>query len=493
MLTAAVAAAAVPALAMPAMSAPIEPHPEKPEGPMTVAYVEVNNHSIANVGDYTLEGTNAPVFDLAIIFAANINYDGENAYLHLNEQVTETLEDAENQIRPLQDAGIKVSLSILGNHQGAGFANFPDAESAQAFAAELADVVQEYDLDGIDFDDEWVQYGANDTGEPNDFSFVYLVSELRELLGEDKLITLYDIGPSAERLEYDGVNLGEVFDYAFQPYYGSYSVPDIPAMGPDQLAPGAIDLGQTPTERAVELAARTVEEGYGAIITYDLTGNDTSEKLSAITQELYGLPTAYQADPIPDTTRPEIELAVTEADVTVSASDVGRLDRLVANLYDADNSEFLQAIGSTSASTPLGTVEASQTWELPQDLAPGTYTVRASASDLAGNVKVTTDTFTIFEPVNIWASASAQCIGQDAYVAVNAANFTSERLDIRITTEYGEEKAYKVKPTENLYSAFEVGGSEAAAGTATIAGYYFAGGKGHYERFTVDYDAVNCA
>ena len=56
-----------------------------------------NSCDLANVGRYTLDD-GSPVFDVAIIFAANINYDGTNAYLHLNEQVQATLDDAATQV-----------------------------------------------------------------------------------------------------------------------------------------------------------------------------------------------------------------------------------------------------------------------------------------------------------------------------------------------------------------------------------------------------------
>lgn len=488
----AAAALALPALAATSAAAPVQPHPEKPDGPITVAYVEVNNHDISNVGDYTLEGTNAPVFDIGIIFAANINYDGENAYLHFNEQVTEQLENAETLIRPLQDRGIKVVLSVLGNHQGAGFANFPDQESAHAFAQELADAVETHGLDGIDFDDEWVGYGNNGTGQPNDFSFVYLVTHLRELLGEDKLITLYDIGPSSERLEYDGVHLGDYFDYAFQPYYGAYNPPQIPGMTPDQLAPGAIDVSQTSASLAGEIAQRTVDDGYGAIITYNLPSHDISEYLSNITVPLYGLAADYQADPIPDTTRPDITLDVDEGAVTVSARDTGLLNRLVANLYDENNATFLGPIGSTSASTPLNEVEASRTWELPTTLEPGTYTVRASASDLAGNTAVTTRQFTVADPIELQMSAEATCFGTQGYVSVQAINDTARAVDIRLSTAYGDFKVNQVASGDSIYRAFPVGAGAVDAGAVTVAAYYFADGQGHYERIALDYEGVTC-
>ncbi|MFC4334220.1 endo-beta-N-acetylglucosaminidase H [Salininema proteolyticum] len=263
--------------------------------PKRVVYVEVNNNDMANVADYTLQGTSRPAFDMAMIFAANINYDTatSSAYLHLNDRVTETLEDAANQIRPLQERGTKVLLSILGNHQGAGIANFPSQEAAAAFADELAGAVETYGLDGIDFDDEWSKYGENGTGQPNVYSFVYLVSALRDRLGPDKLITLYNIGPASGSTEYDGVRAGDTLDYAWNPWYGTWNVPEIPGMEDSRLAPGAVNLTATSPSTATYLANRTVGEDYGAIVTYNLTADDHSDYLSLITQPLTGRDTVY--------------------------------------------------------------------------------------------------------------------------------------------------------------------------------------------------------
>lgn len=261
-------------------------------GPITVAYVEVNNHRLANVADYTLASNGAQVFDIGIIFAANINYDGTRAYLYNNEQVQATLDDAVHQIRPLQARGIKVLLSVLGNHQGAGFANFPDRASAAAFAEQLADVVHRYGLDGIDFDDEYAEYGNNGTGQPNDFSFVYLVSALRELL-PNKIISLYYIGPSSTALSYGGVNVGDLIDYAWNPYYGSWLVPDVPGLDDAHLGPAAVHIAATDTGTAASLAEQTVSEGYGVYLTYDLPDNDVHDYLTAFTGPLYGSDTVY--------------------------------------------------------------------------------------------------------------------------------------------------------------------------------------------------------
>ena len=47
----------------------------------TAVYIEVNHEDLATVGAFVREGVHRPVFDLAMIFAANINYDGCTACL----------------------------------------------------------------------------------------------------------------------------------------------------------------------------------------------------------------------------------------------------------------------------------------------------------------------------------------------------------------------------------------------------------------------------
>lgn len=274
---------------------PATPHPNaQADGDIvSVMYVEVNDNDLSHVADYSLAGTGTPVFDLAVIFAANINHDGSKAYLSLNEQVRATLDDAEHQIRPLQDRGIKVLLSILPNHQGAGFANFPDADAAADFARELADVVDQYDLDGIDFDDEYAEYGTGGTDQPNDHSFVDLVLSLRETLGEDRLITLYNIGPSAERTTDGDRNAADALDYAWNPYYGTWAPPEINGMGKEEISPAAVAVGETDPGTITEFAQRTIDQGYGVFLGYNLTDDDASDALSRFTEVLYGAPTEH--------------------------------------------------------------------------------------------------------------------------------------------------------------------------------------------------------
>ncbi|MFI7059633.1 endo-beta-N-acetylglucosaminidase H [Kribbella sp. NPDC050124] len=291
-LLSALAATTAAGVAVPtAASAYARPRPRAKTGPISVVYIEVNNESMTNAARYTLSKGGAQVFDVAVIFAANINYDGANAYLHFNENVQNVLDNVATQVRPLQQKGIKVLLSILGNHQGAGFANFPSQQAADAFAQELADAVNQYGLDGIDFDDEYVEYGTNGTGQPNDFSFVYLVQALRQKL-PNKLITLYDIGPASDRLSYNGVSIANTFDYAWNPWYGSWMVPSGPS-DKARLSPAAVSITATSSSTAASLAQRTVDEGYGVFLTYNLTSTTTASYISAFTNKLYGSSAIY--------------------------------------------------------------------------------------------------------------------------------------------------------------------------------------------------------
>ena len=257
--------------------------------PLGVMYVEVNDANFLNVGCYSLENGGEPLFDVAIIFAANINYDvqAQRAVLYNNPNVTTVLEGRETYIRPLQEKGIKVLLSILGNHEGAGVCNFPNQEAARDFAQQLSDAVAQYGLDGIDFDDEYADYGNNGTGQPNDTSFLYLLRELRQLM-PDKLITFYYYGPATGRLSYDGMIAGDYLDYSWNAMYGTWSPPNVPGLDKSQLGPAAVNVSSTGEGTAESLAEQTVNEGYGVYLYYALPNTSLESYLSGISSQLYG-------------------------------------------------------------------------------------------------------------------------------------------------------------------------------------------------------------
>lgn len=262
--------------------------------PISVAYVEVNNEDLINVGRYTL-ADGKQLFAIGIIFAANINASTttpSGTVLYCNERVQQTLDEAATQIRPLQAKGIKVSLSVLGNHQGVGLANFPSYAAADDFAQQVATVVNRYGLDGVDLDDEYSDYGTNGTPQPNDSSIGWLITALRTRM-PDKLITFYDIGPSSDSLRTADPSIGAKLDYAWNPYYGAYNPPSIPGLSKDREGAAAIDWQSTSAATAADLANRTKAEGFGVYLTYNLDDTDRSAYANSFTQPLYGQNTTF--------------------------------------------------------------------------------------------------------------------------------------------------------------------------------------------------------
>lgn len=263
-------------------------------GGISVCYVEVNSNALLNTGKYTLTTGGQQLFDIAIIFAANINYNTTTgkAVLYNNPNVSNVLANKATQIVPLQNKGMKVLLSILGNHQGAGFCNFTSRTAAHAFAKQLSDTVAYYGLDGIDFDDEYADYGNNGTTQPNDSSFVMLVDELRQLM-PTKIISFYYYGPAASRLSWGGKKVGDFANYSWNAIYGTYSVPNVAGLTKSQLGPAAVDIQSTSQTTANSLATQTKNNGYGVYLWYNLTSTDKHVYFSGVSSILYGSNVTY--------------------------------------------------------------------------------------------------------------------------------------------------------------------------------------------------------
>ena len=255
---------------------------------VSICYVETNSNDVANLGMYVLE-SGPPLFDIGILFAANINGTSDQPELYLNSTITAALNSGI--VSQLQKQGIKVTLSILGNHQEAGISTLT-GNGPQLFAKQLADVVTEYGLDGIDFDDEY------STGTTNQSSFPTLVNALRGLL-PDAILSLYFIGGASESLTYGKINVGTLLNYAYNPYYSSFMPVSVPPMTDSQIGAAAINMdpqgdSYTPPTLAAQLAQKTIDGGYGVYIYYNLINQDISKYLSSVSSVLYNEKTTYK-------------------------------------------------------------------------------------------------------------------------------------------------------------------------------------------------------
>ena len=131
-----------------------------------LCYVEVNRESMLNAGEYTMKSDKSPFFDIASVFAANIRLSADDVpYVSCNEQTRFVLDNIEQTVRPLQAKGIRVHLSILGDHTAAGMRSL-SKDAARAFAKDLKAYIDIYGFDGIDFDDEYSTYATDQAVEP---------------------------------------------------------------------------------------------------------------------------------------------------------------------------------------------------------------------------------------------------------------------------------------------------------------------------------------
>ena len=136
-----------------------------------LAILEVNDVNPLSLLEVKFtDGT--PFFDGVVLFSSNIQYNADGNYVELyhNPNVQTLLEQRDTYIKPLQDAGIEVYLSILGNHTPAWVSNLLP-ETAKLFAAQVANAVKEYHLDGVFLDDEY--RGTYSAGEYTDLFYPY--------------------------------------------------------------------------------------------------------------------------------------------------------------------------------------------------------------------------------------------------------------------------------------------------------------------------------
>lgn len=247
-----------------------------------ILYVEVNDINPLNAGSYTLKNSGKAYFDYVLIFAANIRGVDGKATLYNNPNVQAVLDGKAKYIKQLQDKGIKVLLSILGDHTGLGVANMSDAQ-VEDFATQLANAVTTYGLDGIDFDDEWAEYGKNGYPASSTGSYAKLITKLRAKMGADKIITVFHFGYSGELS-----TVSDKINYGMYPYFGGYGGPYM-GLPNSKWAAYAINLNTyNDPNNVAYFASKTVTDGMGAICYYDLRTTNVASTLSVVSRICFG-------------------------------------------------------------------------------------------------------------------------------------------------------------------------------------------------------------
>ncbi|MEN9946881.1 MAG: Weakly similar to endo-beta-N-acetylglucosaminidase [Pseudomonadota bacterium] len=130
----------------------------------------LNNPSpqdVKQIGDFIEQETKKPFFSEVVLFAANINninptsLDPNTPVLYYNEYFTDILQNHMDIIRSLQQKGIKVQISYLGNHQYAGWSCNMNTSASAQLAQQIVNDVTKYNFDGVNIDDEYSNCDGN--------------------------------------------------------------------------------------------------------------------------------------------------------------------------------------------------------------------------------------------------------------------------------------------------------------------------------------------
>ena len=240
---------------------------------------EVNNINPLQALNFKLEKTNKYLFDAVVLFSSNVNFSKRDneVYIHNNDNVQAILNNWEHYIKPLKDRGIKVILSLLGNHDGSGLANMSD-ERCRLFAQAIADTLDKYQLDGVFFDDEYSEYnkdlaaqgfeGFQNRGSSACAS--RLAYETKKAIG-DRWVVAYKYGAFNSLNEIDGVKPGEYVDYVLTDYgvVGTWSSNSsaYPGATKRQFGVCSVNMGGY-TNMTFLKQSRT--DKYGALMIYNL-------------------------------------------------------------------------------------------------------------------------------------------------------------------------------------------------------------------------------
>ncbi|PZP40024.1 MAG: hypothetical protein DI598_19560, partial [Pseudopedobacter saltans] len=266
----------------------------KANGYVQVMYVEVNYVNPLNAGSYYLTNSKIPYFDIVNLFAANIGFDNtlQKVVVTFNQNVTAILNNRAKYIVPLQKKGIKVCLSLLGDHQGVGFSNFTSYKAIDDFAQQVKSIVDQYQLDGIDLDDEYATYGINGQPRVNDSSLVLLVKRFREVM-PNKIINYYYYSDAISIPRYSqwkGLTVGQYINYTYQGLYGVYSAPNVAGFT-DKKRIGPFSVNVAVNQSATTLATRASTAktaGYGVFMWYNLQSTVRDTWFGSVSNVFYG-------------------------------------------------------------------------------------------------------------------------------------------------------------------------------------------------------------
>lgn len=238
-----------------------------------VIYIPTNDVNPLNVLEIKLESGEL-FFDDVILFSSNINYNAATGRVHVfnNPNIQNLLNNSDKLIQPLRRKGIKVFLSLLGNHDPAGLKQLSDL-GIEMFVKDVKAMVDLYQLDGVAFDDEYSKPPLNNHplfSPKSNTQLSRLVYECHKAMPDKQMMLYYFNGIYAHYMEpVDGVAPGDYVDYVV-PDYPAGSAAPVAGMGLDRCAGASIELAYNRGNASETHARNKRNAGYGYYMFFSL-------------------------------------------------------------------------------------------------------------------------------------------------------------------------------------------------------------------------------
>lgn len=206
-----------------------------------VFYINTNDYQPLLAQDYIMRkklarGTTVAWYDavgnIINLRTVVLDYDAATGrvLLNLGNDMRYVLDHTVKYIRPLQEHGSKVCISLEGGGSGLGFCNLTDEQIAD-FVAQVKAVIENYELDGINLWDRNAGYGKEGMPAVNTTSYPKLIKAMRESLGSEKLLTLTVYEEPTESFwdteATGGIAVGDYLDYAWSGYNSNSEAPQL--------------------------------------------------------------------------------------------------------------------------------------------------------------------------------------------------------------------------------------------------------------------------
>lgn len=267
---------------------------------MAVAYSNAKTSADFETIACYLTADGVPAVDIVSIFAANYA-SGTSPYFRANNNNPPTTDPfnpniqdiLSNGVQTLQNAGIVVLLTATNGWAEVGWSEFPNTQAgqtdAQAFAAYMKGIVDQYGLDGIDIDDEY------STGQPYDTSLIMVTTYLKQQM-PGKLITKAlwsDSQYFAATWNDNGtdITLAENLDYGWEMTYGAPAKDMLPPYVSAGMAANAVVKGYSPeatSSNPTDDVQWIVDNGYGGVMIFTIDSPDGVTLMGELVDDLEG-------------------------------------------------------------------------------------------------------------------------------------------------------------------------------------------------------------